>query len=330
MFTELVNKIINEHKKTLREGAITTQGEADNYIELIKQSISSVASNVPMWNSSGPFFDEKDIKKVCSIYASVINNKLISGINEFGFVSFIIKPKIMKEGGIAYYNHVTNKIQINPISFLYNEKTGFLKTLEEINFNKMKLALEHELIHFHQYSRRKILFQFKAPKDILKKYDKNKNNRIDPDEYAELSKNSVDSIKFDLFYDIKNSEKNFKKYREVYLKKDEIAPDMDYVTFSQNVDYFNNPVELNTWAFDESKNFIEYIYNYIKTKTRNYSSEQMKQIFLRLLHKKDDFNRFFTGRVFYKYLTTDNKKKFFKYVYQILLNMDYPPLIVNK
>jgi len=126
--------------------------------------------------------------------------------------------------------------------------------------------------------------------------------------------------------------------------------------FINYVKYYNNVNELNTFAKDAVNKYVKDILKDMRSFIRNgglpkkdYSSEEVKSFVLSpLLNSKTDiFNeqdikyrqspynisrfkqKLINSYEGYKYLTAKNKKKWWIYVYQSLMNIKFEPLTIN-
>ena len=148
-------------------------------------------------------------------------------------------------------------------------------------------------------------------------------------------------------------------YGDVINDKSEIAPEMSDDQFIEYVKYYNDPSELNTFAKNVVDKYVISVLKDMRAFIRHgglpsknyYSAEEVRSFVLSPLlqqSKTDIFkgvneqysqgtyniNRFkqrlinlYDG---YKYLSAISKKKWWIYVYQLLMNMKFDPLIMNK
>jgi hypothetical protein len=182
---------------------------------------------------------------------------------------------------------------------------------KKIRYDDMSRTLDHELVHYHQDMRSKGKF-FKGSKE----------RGLSDDEEKEL-------IKRKKFID-----KNF-----------------DDEEFIEDIRYYNDEAELDTFANNAADMYVQYMLKqfsikikyYIKStgegSKREYSGDEVKRFVLSPIYNakeggnNDYYNlRFLKNKLKeyhkgYKYLTVSNRKKWWKYVIKALLNHKFDGMV---
>lgn len=314
----IIRECISEVNGEVNEGAISVQDTTNRVMVVMKDILKNLSKQIRVMNQKVPLSGEEVGK-----YVRGINDSIESKIVVTKIVPCNIEFAVMKEETVGGYSPKNKEIYLNVFYYLIKKHIGgsgyVLTEYKDIKFNDMAHTIEHELIHQQQ--------------------DERSRGKIFGNKGVEKKLSSM--------------------YGDVINDKSEIAPEMSDDQFIEYVKYYNDPSELNTFA----KNVVDkYVISALKDMrafirhgglpSKNYySAEEVRSFVLSpLLHqsKTDIFkgvneqysqgtyniNRFkqrlinlYDG---YKYLSAISKKKWWIYVYQLLMNMKFDPLIMNK
>ena len=151
----------------------------------------------------------------------------------------------------------------------------------------LKNILEHELIHAEQHKR------------------SNKPMRV----WLNAQKGDVEK-------------KKIVQLIKSYLKLDDATAEEKYA-------YYNDAMELMTWAKHASRLYLERAVNQIKTSYphKSFSPEEFKNVIKAAFKPQMWVNWLKNHFAEFKFLTTNNKKKFINYFIQYVENQQYEPII---
>lgn len=357
-----------EVRREMNEAAISSQETAEKAFEEIKNIIESLSEKIKKFNKNVPLQDDQ-----VELIVNDINSQITKKLVDTKLVPCPIEFAKKNKGNLGSYNSSLKKIQLNWFHYLVKQVQGGYELLDvkDINFDDIYETIEHELIHQQQDERSKGK-AFEKNKNwntdrgydyLLKKYDSNKNGKLDSDEIQ-----NVTGDDFDLWQKMKQKDL-VSRYGDIVLKKQEIDPNASEEEFLKSIKYYNHPEELNTFAKDTVNKYVNSalydIMNQIKSgglPNMQYSPELVKRIILspfvdksstdvfkeqqttqnqnlrdKLLQnrqKKDQvtvnqgFKDYLKQKLMslhpgYKFLNTKNKQKWWNYVYQSLLNMKF-------
>ena len=139
-----------------------------------------------------------------------------------------------------------------------------------------------------------------------------------------------------------------KNYSSIFDRKKEIDFSVSDAEFLKNVDYYNRPGELNAHAKNAVNMYVKNAIRNMKTtitydrKYKNayfsnrteFPSEEVRRYVLPFLN--GGYGRFDKNKLIsyydqgYYYLTKENKKKWWRYVFQLLMNYKFEPIILKK
>jgi len=301
------------------EGAISVQNETREIMAVIKDILKGMSSRIRDSNrraSVSPVSGGEVVKYIRDVNDTIKKRLVDTGISpcniEFGLLDQSTAGAYVPKDRIIYLN-----IDYYLIESHFSGSGYILIEYKNIKFNEMFSTIEHELIHHEQNerSRGKVF---------------NSSNE----------KKKLGSI-----------------YGDIINSKSKIAPDMDDDVFIRYVKYYNDPVELNTFAKDVVNQYVVNVMKDMKSfirhgglPNRNYSADEVRSFVISPLLRSEsdifkitneqisqslyDINRFkqrliksYDG---YKYLSASSKKKWWLYVYQLLMNMKFDPLIIGK
>ena len=204
----------------------------------------------------------------------------------------------------VYIVSIIGEDQFGYDRYVFNDKRS-------IQYDDMSRTLEHELVHYQQDMRSKGEF-LKGSKE----------RGLSDDEMKDLTK------------------------RKKFIDKK-----IDDGEFIENIRYYNDEVELDSFANNASDMYVQYmlkqfsvmIKNYIKRtgdgSKREYSGDEVKRFVLSPIYNaKDGGNRDYYNLRFlkiklkeyhkgYKYLTVNNRKKWWRYVIKALLNHKFDSMV---
>lgn len=270
MFDNLANSFIGNN---INEAAITTQETTEQITGVIKQIINDLSEIIAKFNQQAPLYVEQ-----VNYYINNINEQIKE---ELKGKPVPIVFKMLKPNVLGSYNFKQKFIQLNASFYLLEQINEFqkdvplneqrlfkLKDINSIDFEGIDETIGHELIHQQQDERsggKLFNKRNKSYEKLLKKYDTNKNNKLDKDE--------IDNI---------SQEDQNQQFVEILNKKNKIAPKMSDDKFLERVKYLNTEAELNTWAKDTVQKYVKQTYDDMyqlakqNNTAENYSAEQMK------------------------------------------------------
>jgi len=317
--------INNGMNQLIGEGAISTEEVAKKVFVILKNIISIYGKELKGLRFSesevGEFVDRvnDDIKRL------IVDTKVSPCVIRFG-----------KIDAYGIYHKGRKDITLSLTHYLLKDfgggEYGF-RMLRDIKLDDMYNTIEHELIHQRQdeLSKGKFL-RGRVYNNFVRKYIKD--GGIDIDGVYKLVQ---DNPKLGQKYLSMLNKYLRSKYGSIIDRKKEIDPYASDEKFRKDVEYYNDPSELNTYAY---------------SKVTELSSEEVKRIILPFLDtntnmfnsKTDDFysysrnvaNKFrFKDKLIsyhpgYDYLTVKNKKIWWRYVFQLLINHKFEPIVVKK
>jgi hypothetical protein len=338
LIVECINEVVNE--VVIEEGAISMQEVAEKIFKYIKEIVRLYCidyKGIPLneekvWVCIDQIND--DIKK------QLVDTKISPCPIMFS------KEKIDSAG---VFDIEDKHITLNSYHFLLDDyiRGGYMfKPFRDIKFDDMYNTIEHELIHQQQDERSKGKYVVdRVFGNFVRKYIKGNNFDIDG-----VFKIMKDNPKLFKKYNELNKKYLIQMYGSIFDRKKDIDDSMSDDEFFKKVVYYNTPAELNTFA----KNVVsEYIKNaVIKMKgditkgllvKKDYMSDEVKMYILPFLksnlNKNNDLsttskfrfkNKILSYYEGYKYLTVENKKKWWRYVFQLLMNYKFEPIILKK
>lgn len=330
----------------IKEGAIDSKEVADKVFDGIKDIIKEY---------SREYKDEPLSEEQLVVIIDGINAEIKSKLVDSGISPCPIKFDNLEMGRGAY---IKDKKEIHlSLNYLidYSDIIEFLDT-RSIDFNDMRNTLEHELIHQIQDDKSKGRFlRSKILNYVGRKYvDKSGNASIG---------DILDALKRDRkLYDIyvrlvaKILEKD---YYELLSRQKFIDPDISDNKFLELVIYYNDRSELNTFAKEAVNKYIRIALNSLKVEItieyrrgaiskNEFDSKEVRALIVpfvdfdtdkynvedkrfidqtRTLRKHDFKTKIVSYYEGYKYLTKKNKKQWWKYVFQLLMNVKFDPII---
>jgi hypothetical protein len=348
--------INNGMNQLIGEGAISSEEVAKKVFVILKNIISIYGKEL-----KGLRFSESEVGEFVD-RVNVYIKRLI--------VDTKVSPCVIKFGKInadGIYNYDRKDITLNQNRYLLKDfgggEYGF-RMLRDIKLDDMYNTIEHELIHQMQdeLSKGKFL-KDRVYNKFVNKYIKNDSIDIDG-----VFKVIQDNPKLGYKYLSMLKKYLRSKYGSIIDKKKLIDPYASDEKFTEDVEYYNSPGELNTYAKNAVDMYIKSAIKNLKTditydikypggtgkysKVTELSSEEVRRIILPFLDtntnmfnsKTDDFysysrnvaNKFrFKDKLIsyhhgYDYLTVKNKKIWWRYVFQLLINHKFEPIVVKK
>lgn len=348
MFVHIYKDMDNIGLKIVGEGAISTKEMTDKIFAELKSIIQMFSKAIK---------DMRISEEQLPVLIDEINGYIKRRVFDTGMSPCPIKfDKTNNANGV--YSKIKKEIRISWNYLIQPHITGFykIKDMRTMKLNDMYNTLEHELIHQQQDERSKSKFlRDKIINYIGKKYI---------DKSGETSISDLIDIIFrnERLYQIykKANLKFFKKeYSELISRKQFIDPYISDEKFISNVEYYNNQGELNTFAKEAVNNYIKNKLMNLKTDitydsrrgavTKNvFDSKEVRALILPFVdfdtEKYNDIDKkFFDSTILnnkynfrnklisyydgYEYLTKENKKQWWKYVFQLLMNVKFDPII---
>lgn len=357
----LIVECINEVR--IEEGAITAQEMTDSVIGVIKSTIKKLNRQINSLNFKYINIGYEQIQFV----ADVINKEIDEKLFKTGKIPCVIefvkidRNKSSSMVTMGSYNPDTKKIKLNSESYLSiprrDEDNNYkLRDMTNMNFGAIYDTIEHELIHQQQdeRSRGKLKLYDKGYFYLLRKYDSDGDGFLNDDEKKKVTSKDM------VIYKKLNSKEIVTKFKTILDKKSIIAPKMSDEEFMRLVKYYNRELELNTYAKDVVNRYVNSVFkdmkrsiNWGNLENREYSSDEVKNFVLSPTLNfsgnkifdvpndskgntyKDYLKSRFKQKIIeyhkgYKYLTVENKKKWWRYVFHLLLNYKFEPLILKK
>ena len=345
----LIVECMNEVR--IEEGAIDSKEVTDKIFDGIKSIIKVYSKEY----KGAPISDEQLMVIVKDINDDIQNKLVDTGISPCP-IKF---DKL--ERSIGKYDSDTKHIHLS-LNYLIKVDSGIIKFLDmrRMDLNDMRNTIEHELIHQKQDEKSKgRLFSNKILNYIVRKYiDKSGNASMD-DLVLAFQK---DGRLFDVYR--KLLAKMLKKdYSDIIDRKKFIDPYVSDDKFIENVMYYNKRSELNTFAKESVNMYIKNALFNLKTdityqyrrsdvvKKKEFTSAEVRALILPFVdfdttkYNSDDTNFLNRARMCkynfknklisyydegYYYLTKENKKKWWRYVFQLLMNYKFDPIILKK
>lgn len=372
----LIRECILEVHLDVNEAAISSQEVAEKAFDFIKKTILGLSDKIKTFNRNVPLVDEQ-----IAIIANDINEEIVEKLVKTKVIPCPIEFIKRGEGSLGAYSRATKKIELNSHHYLTKKVQDGYELLDpkNIDFDDMYDTIEHELIHQQQDERSKgKAFDKKGGGDrgwnyLLKKYDVNKDGKLDD---AEIQKISAEDF---VMWKKINEKDLVARYGDVVNQKQNVAPGLDDKQYISKVKYYNDPLELNTFAKDAANRYVKMsltnINNWIKTGVLpniEYSADNVKNLVLspfvsasttqvfkeqqaqpqqqpqnqnlrnQLMQArsktvaskftvdqsvKDSMKQLLmTLHDGYKFLNTQNRQKWWNYVYQSLLGMKFNPI----
>jgi hypothetical protein len=330
-----LKRLIVEVYSEMNEGAIDSKEVADKIFDGIKSIIKVYSKEY----KGEPISDEQ-----LMVIVKDINDDIQSKLVDTGISPCPIKFDKL-ERCIGKYDIDTKDIHLS-LNYLIKVDSGIINFLDmrRMELNDMRNTIEHELIHQKQDEKSKgKLFSNKIFNYIDRKYiNKNGNSSIDDILFAF----DKDSRLYDIYR--KLLAKILKKdYSEIIDRKKFIDPYVSNDKFIENVMYYNKRSELNAFAKEAVNMYIKNAIREMKTeitydrKYKNahfsnrteFPSEEVRRYVLPFLNGgrgRFDTNKLISYYEGYDYLTKDNKKKWWRYVFHLLLNYKFEPIILKK
>jgi hypothetical protein len=346
-----LKRLIVEVYSEMNEGAIDSKEVADKIFDGIKSIIKVYSKEY----KGEPISDEQ-----LMVIVKDINDDIQSKLVDTGISPCPIKFDKL-ERCIGKYDIDTKDIHLS-LNYLIKVDSGIINFLDmrRMELNDMRNTIEHELIHQKQDEKSKgKLFSNKIFNYIDRKYiNKNGNSSIDDILFAF----DKDSRLYDIYR--KLLAKILKKdYSEIIDRKKFIDPYVSDDKFIENMMYYNKRSELNTFAKEAVNMYIKNTLTNLKTdityqyrrsdvvKKKEFTSAEVRALILPFVdfdttkYNSDDMNFLNRTRVGnynfkkkilsyydegYDYLTKENKKKWWRYVFHLLLNYKFEPIILKK
>ena len=338
LIVECMNKVVIE------EGAISMQEVTETIVWSIKEIIKGFSGTIRNLNYKKPLSKEQVLIIVDKINEvikmTLVDTKISPCLIEFS------KDDSDDKGN---YHLVLKNITLNSYEYLAKKTFGGYELIEykDIKFDKMYNTIEHELIHQQQDDRSKekyIINKFLGY--IIRNYVTDKGKGLSFNDMVDIV--MKDPKLLDLYEKLRKKFRD-KKYGDIRKRLIGVNDD-DFIKY---VEYYNDPAELNAHAKNTVNTYVKirlkHMNDFIRhsglTK-KDYTSEEVKNYVLStiLKSKSDMFNpnihnnsdnyqfkeRMISYYKGYKYLTVDNKKKWWRYVFQLLLNYKFEPIILKK
>ena len=247
---------------------------------------------------------------------NVMNNRINGRIKESGIdgVCNIYFAPFFGHNALGGYSEEKKEIFLNADDYLlrnFYKDTYSFIGLKEIRFDGLSITLEHELVHYQQDMRSKGKF-FKSSKE----------RGLSDDEMKELIK-----------------------------RKKSIDKNVSDEEFIEDVRYYNDESELDTFANNAADMYVRYmlkrfsamikksLFRIGDSSKREYSGDDVKRFVLSPIYNakeggnSDYYNlRFLKSKLKeyhkgYNYLTVNNRKKWWRYVIKALLNHKFDSMV---
>lgn len=324
-------------RQLMDEGAISSEEMTKKVMVLMKDIIKEVIG----MNAGVELPSEEALQHDMD----VLNETIKSRIVDKGIISCPIKfDKINDARG--YYHKYAKEIVLSREYFLL-KIAGFnkyrYKRIGEIKFDEMYNTIEHELIHQQQDERsRGIFLKNRIVKYIGKRYLK-MGDEVSIGEISDVIIKNKRLLK--IYYDM-TAKFLEKEYSELVKNRDSIDPTVSEDEFLELVSYFNKPSELNTFAKESVNKYIKNSLIYLKSditfrynrgeiESKELSGEEVRRIILPFLYSGSNNSKLWSSSNVnikkkimgyskgYKYLTKKNKKIWWRYVFQLLMNIKF-------
>ena len=336
----MIEECINEVR--IEEGAISSEEMAKKVMVLMKDIIKDVIG----MNAGKVLPSEEALQHDMDILNEIIKIRIV----DKGIISCPIR--FDKIDSIGVYLKDKKEIVLSREYFLLKGFNKYrYKRIGEIKFDEMYNAIEHELIHQQQDERsRGIYLKGKILNYVAKKY-------LNMGDDVGIGKIIDDLVKnkrvFKIYRDMTDKFLE-KEYSDLISNRDNIDPTVSEDQFLELVGYFNKPSELNTFAKEVVNKYIKNSLIYLKSditfrynrgeiESKELSGEEVRRLILPFLYsgKSNNSKLWSSSNVNikkkilgysegYKYLTVDNKKKWWRYVFQLLMNYKFEPIILKK
>lgn len=330
------------YNNEMNEGAISTEDVAKKVFFVIKDIISYYGKE-----NRGKRFSESEVGE----YVNQVNDNIKRYTYDIKISPCIIRFDKIDAYGI--YHKEDKDIKLSRDHYLlkkvFNGEYEF-RMLRDIKLDAMYNTIEHELIHQRQDELSKGEFlKDRVYTSFVKKYIKGDGIDIDG-----VFKKIMENPKLLDVYNMMLKKYLRSKYGDIIDRKKEIAPDDSNEDFIKNVLYYNSSSELNTFAKEAVDKYIKNAIKGLKTditfdskysngkrysRMEQLSSEDVKRIILPFLKsdkdryeisKYDFINKITRDYIGYKYLTVENRKKWWRYVFQLLMNHKFEPIVIKK
>lgn len=299
----------------IQEGSIDVRNEVVKVMSIVKEIIRGLYSKKYVKGgviNGGKEVKDDEFKKVLGY----INNEIKHRLYDSGVIGCPIGFVIWLRDGDTRggYVDVYNLIVIDAYEYFteFDKVWGVYryKNFSKIRFDDMSRTIEHELVHHQQNKRSKGKF-FKNKKDVS----------ISDEEMEGLMK-----------------------------KKNKVAPYVSDEVYIGRIKYYNKVEELDTFANNAADKYIQYkvkeMRNIINFRTkheneevRNYSGEEVRKYVLRGIlrsnegrfgMKLDIQRKLIELSDGYEFLTVENKKKYWRYLFKALMVNRFEPMIFVK
>ena len=338
----LIVECMNEVR--IEEGAISSEEMAKKVMVLMKDIVKDAIGK-----NAGKVLPSDEVLQQ---EMDILNDTIKFIIVDKGIISCPIK--FDKEDSIGVYLKDKKEIILSRDHFLLDDVSGGkyrFKYIRDIKFDEMYNAIEHELIHQQQDERsRGIYLKGKILNYVAKKYL----NMGDDVGIGKIIDALVKNKRVFKIYRDMTDKFLEKEYSDLISNRDNIAPTVSEDQFLELVGYFNKPSELNTFAKEVVNKYIKNSLIYLKSditfrynrgeiESKELSGEEVRRLILPFLYsgKSNNSKLWSSSNVNikkkilgysegYKYLTVDNKKKWWRYVFQLLMNYKFEPIILKK
>jgi TolB-like protein len=299
----------------MHEGSINVRSEAVKVMSIVKEIIRGLYNKSYVKGGvigAGKVVNEDEFKKVLGY----INNEIKHRLKDSGVISCnILFVTWLKDGETrGGYVKIYNLIVIDAYDYFteFDKDWGVYRyrNFSKMRFDDMSRTIEHELIHHEQDKRSKGKFL---------------NNNKD--------------------VDISDGEMNV-----LMKKKSKVAPYVSDEVYIGRIKYYNDVAELDTFANNVADKYIQYKVKEMRTminfrvkheneEVRNYSAEEVREYVLRGIlrsnegrfgSKLDIQRKLIDLSDGYEFLTVDNKKRYWKYLFKALLVNRFEPMIFVK
>jgi hypothetical protein len=340
-----LKRLIVEVYSEMNEGAISMQNVTETIVWSIKEIIKGFSGTIRNLNYKKPLSEEQVL-----IIVDKINEVIKKTLVDSKISPCLIEFSKDDSDATGHYHLVLKNITLNSYEYLAKKIFGGgyeLIEYKDIKFDKMYNTIEHELIHQQQDDRSKekyIIDKFLGY--IIRNYVKDKGKGLSFEDMVNIVKK--DPKLLDLYEKLRKKFRD-KKYGDIRKKLIDVNDD----DFKKYVEYYNDPAELNTHAKNTVNTYVKIRLKYMNYFIRHggltkkdYTSEEVKNYVLStiLKSKSDMFNpnvhnnsdnyqfkeRMISYYKGYKFLTVENKKKWWRYAFQLLLGMKFEPIIVKK
>ena len=335
----MIEECINEVR--IEEGAISSEEMAKKVMVLMKDIIKDVIG----MNAGKVLPSEEALQHDMDILNEIIKIRIV----DKGIISCPIR--FDKIDSIGVYLKDKKEIVLSREYFLLKGFNKYrYKRIGEIKFDEMYNAIEHELIHQQQDERsRGIYLKGKILNYVANKYL----NMGDDVGIGKIIDALVKNERVFKIYRDMTDKFLEKEYSELISNRDSIDPTVSEDEFLELVSYFNKPSELNTFAKESVNKYIKNSLIYLKSditfrynrgeiESKELSGEEVRRIILPFLYSGSNNSKLWSSSNVnikkkimgyskgYKYLTKKNKKIWWRYVFQLLMNYKFEPIILKK